>query len=1127
MPSFTATNSLDLNGSQVVTGGLTIGTVAQGAEVTSGLKVTTGGITVDTGGLTVTAGGATVTAGGLTVSAGGLTVSAGAATVPYLSVTGLGTDVNSGARFVGAVSSSAPIGGTYLTGDFVIGRNGSLWICTSGGSPGTWTQVSGGGGASLSTANTWTALQTFNNGEITIGRTDTASEGGQINLNRSTDNSVAWYIDVYGSTSTPMLRFFNNTVGPAAAMGFDGTGKLGIGTFSPNERLEIAGNLRLNGSTSGYVVLAPAAAAGSTTYTLPSSPPASNGYVLSSTMGGTMSWVANGSGGGGTTTNALTIGSGLSTNPSNISTFNGSAALTISLNLGNANTWTAAQTFSADAAFTSNTESSSTTTGAIKVTGGIGVSGNIRAGGNVYASNFNGTNFSGTQAALDNVALTGSTSGVITVRSVAVAGTNTIYFPAASGNVVTTGDTGTVTSTMILDGTIVNADISATAAIAVSKLAANTISNVTLGNNLYSLTIDSSLLGTSYNGSGAVTIGINLANANTWTATQTFANATSAIFGSGDGTGTITGGLLRAPSGTGSNIAGGSLTIAGGAGTGTGSGGTIVFQTAPSGSSGSTANTLTERARIDSTGLLSFDNGISYPLTNTSSATNAFSIMAKPKIPSAAVSSYDFGAGVYPKSVYIQGKYAYIIVSGSVNQLKILDVSNPGNISLISSTNIGTTCLDIKVQGKYAYILSYDLNILQVIDISNPGAPVIVNGTATTGTAVGPLPVALDVVGRYAYVVNVASSPNARLEIFDLYNPTAPVSVGKYITGSGYRNVQVIGRYCYIVMDTSNVFDIIDISNPSAPVRSGYMGANNWYGFQVQGRYVYGVSSGGYFMGAYDISNAASPNGTILGSGLGMQGPRAIFVSGRYAYVYEHAAQRISIVDITIPSSLSLVGTVNVSSFTNINAHSPQRLLSAQGRYIYFVAPYGNKLDIFDLHGVYMQSVETGIIETTQLAVKQDASFYNNIEVKGGATVSESFDVYGKASASSFTSPVIYQPNYPFKVNDISSQFNGVKTVFPLKFNQSSISSIFSGVQTEDIDVAVNGLQLEPYAQNTAYPWITPYDWFNGYKVSGGNLVLYNPPTFGDKAVVKVSRTTTISRTQRYPFSAATLALGD
>ena len=50
----------------------------------------------------------------------------------------------------------------------------------------------------------------------------------------------------------------------------------------------------------------------------------------------------------------------------------------------------------------------------------------------------------------------------------------TITLPNVTGTVLTTGDTGTVTSTMIVDGTIVNADINAAAEIAVSKLANGT-----------------------------------------------------------------------------------------------------------------------------------------------------------------------------------------------------------------------------------------------------------------------------------------------------------------------------------------------------------------------------------------------------------------------------------------------------------------------------------------------------------------------------------------------------------------------------------------------------------------------------------------------------------------------------
>ena len=58
-------------------------------------------------------------------------------------------------------------------------------------------------------------------------------------------------------------------------------------------------------------------------------------------------------------------------------------------------------------------------------------------------------------------------------------------------------------------GVIVNADINASAAIAVSKLAASTISGITLGNNLGTLTLGDGLSGTSYNGSTGVTAAVD------------------------------------------------------------------------------------------------------------------------------------------------------------------------------------------------------------------------------------------------------------------------------------------------------------------------------------------------------------------------------------------------------------------------------------------------------------------------------------------------------------------------------------------------------------------------------------------------------------------------------------------
>ena len=60
-----------------------------------------------------------------------------------------------------------------------------------------------------------------------------------------------------------------------------------------------------------------------------------------------------------------------------------------------------------------------------------------------------------------------------------------------------------------LSNSITNADIATNAGISISKLSTNTISGITLGSNLATLTFGTYLTGTSYNGSTATTIGIN------------------------------------------------------------------------------------------------------------------------------------------------------------------------------------------------------------------------------------------------------------------------------------------------------------------------------------------------------------------------------------------------------------------------------------------------------------------------------------------------------------------------------------------------------------------------------------------------------------------------------------------
>lgn len=64
-------------------------------------------------------------------------------------------DAVSQSRYVGATTSGAPTSGTFSVGDFVIARNGKIWICTSGGTPGTWVDAgSGSAPANMVTTDT-------------------------------------------------------------------------------------------------------------------------------------------------------------------------------------------------------------------------------------------------------------------------------------------------------------------------------------------------------------------------------------------------------------------------------------------------------------------------------------------------------------------------------------------------------------------------------------------------------------------------------------------------------------------------------------------------------------------------------------------------------------------------------------------------------------------------------------------------------------------------------------------------------------------------------------------------------------------------------------------------------------
>jgi hypothetical protein len=116
--------------------------------------------------------------------------------------------------------------------------------------------------------------------------------------------------------------------------------------------------------------------------------------------------------------------------------------------------------------------------------------------------------------------------------------------------------------------------------------------------------------------------------------------------------------ILSATGGSGTDIAGASLTIRGGASTGSGAGGPIIFSTAAAGASGTTVRSATERMRLDSTGNL---------LVGTTTNTNSSRLVANGTISETVgstqylvASQYDIGTAPnqIPLNQYL-GNLAY------------------------------------------------------------------------------------------------------------------------------------------------------------------------------------------------------------------------------------------------------------------------------------------------------------------------------------------------------------------------------------------------------------------------------------------------------------------------------------
>lgn len=205
---------------------------------------------------------------------------------------------------------------------------------------------------------------------------------------------------------------------------------------------------------------------------------------------------------------------------------------------------------------------------------------------------------------------------------------------------------------------------------------------------------------------------------------------------------------------------------------------------------------------------------------------------------------------------------------GGNNPVNIVDISDKQNPYLRGTYTASAMTYDIDLIGNYAFIACW-WDGFRVVDFSDPDTPSLaahafgwVNNNSVPGVDYCYVQ-ALDIEGNYLYIVDYKpfeDTDSKGLYVFDISDPANPEFVARYanLISAGY-DVDVVGDYAYVA-DRDGGLEVIDVSDPTAPITTGYVYLPDvGYSVDVDGSFAYVAN---YILGGLqvvDISNPSDP----------------------------------------------------------------------------------------------------------------------------------------------------------------------------------------------------------------------------------------------------------------------------
>lgn len=271
------------------------------------------------------------------------------------------------------------------------------------------------------------------------------------------------------------------------------------------------------------------------------------------------------------------------------------------------------------------------------------------------------------------------------------------------------------------------------------------------------------------------------------------------------------------------------------------------------------------------------------------------------------------------RKIFYKDNYLYL--AEDYRGFQVLNVSDPGVLSLVGSYATPDTVRDIFVLNDYAYVA--DGRFMRIYDVSDKSNPVEV-GSHETGTPVW----AIQVVNDYAYI----SDSYTGLLIVNISNPSHPAYVGFYNTVGVSVDQSIQDQYAYVADGTDGGLQIINISDPSNPTLTGhYATEGNAIALFTLGNYAYVCD---YEFGI-DIVSVVSPSSPYLIHSIPVSDHAwDVYVDNNLIYI---AGGLSGLKVVTSSPNYSIVGTFDTAGYL-VNVKVTERYI--------FLADWNNGITI-------------------------------------------------------------------------------------------------------------------------------------------------------------------------------------